>query len=253
MPKTTESEYTPDQGRRLRRMRPSITVALLLGFGSLVIFCVAGVLVLGIWTTDENTGDILTDKVELASETVFSELKRQLEVVRNGNAYLADLIDREEVDTADTLRLSDSLVTAMAEAPQFFNIRYVSADFEEVRVSRLGSDFGIYIANLRDDPIIGPIIIEALDKTESYWGKPIGGLGSIATLMNHRTPLRRKGKFIGLLMAMVSVSELSRSLFQGPLEDLVPNSFVLDGKDHVLAHPTMAIGSHAQGSASLSY
>jgi len=249
MPEATESEYTPDWARRSSRMRPTITAALLLGFGSLVCFCIAGVFVLGIWTTDKNTRDFLADEAELASEMLFGDLKRQLEVVRNGNDYLIGLIDRGNVDTADTLRLSDSLSAAMAAVPQIFGIHYVSADFETVRVSRLGADFGVYLVNLQGDPIIGPVVVEARDRTEPYWGEPIRSLGSAATQMNLRSPLRREGKFVGLLTVMVPVSELSRSLFQGPLEDLVPNSFVLYGRDHVLAHPTMAIGSHARSSS----
>ena len=90
-------------------MRPSITVALMVGFGSLVFLGIAGVLVLGLWTAGENTRDLLADKAELASEALVGELERHLGAVRDGNAYLADLIDRGEVDTADMLRLSDSL------------------------------------------------------------------------------------------------------------------------------------------------
>ena len=245
MPQAIESEYSPDRARRSSRMRPSITVALMLGFGSLAVFCIAGVLVLGIWATGENTRHFSSDKAELAGETLSGELKRQLGIVRKGNIYLAGLIGRDEVDTADTLRLSDSLAAAMAEAPQIFSILYVSSNFEAVRVSRLEKDFGIYLANLRDDPIIGPIIVEARDRTEPYWGELVRGVGSAPTLMNLRTPLLRKGKFVGLLMATVPVSELSRSFIQGPLEDLILNSFVLYGRDHVLAHRVMAIGSHA--------
>ena len=69
-------------------MRPSITAALMVGFGSLVFLGIAGVLVLGIWTAGENTRDLLADKAELASETLVGELERLLGAVRDGNAYL---------------------------------------------------------------------------------------------------------------------------------------------------------------------
>ena len=101
MPQATESDNAPARVQRPGRMRPSITVALVLGFGSLVFLCIVGVLVLGIWTTGDNTRDFLADKAELASETLVGELERQLEMVRNGNANLAGLIDRGEGDTAD--------------------------------------------------------------------------------------------------------------------------------------------------------
>ena len=227
-------------------MRPSITVALMVGFGSLVFLGIAGVLVLGLWTAGENTRDLLADKAELASEALVGELERHLGAVRDGNAYLADLIDRGEVDTADMLRLSDSLTAAMAAAPQILGIGYISADFEAIRVSRAGASFGIRLANLREDPIIGPIIVEARDRTEPYWGEPVWSPDPGATLMNLRTPLRRKGKFVGLLTTVVPVAALSRSFVQGPLQNLVPDRFVLYGKNHVLAHRAMADGSHAR-------
>ena len=249
MSEATESDNALDRARRPGWMRPSITAALLLGFGSLVFLGIAGVLVLGIWTTGENTRDLLADKAELASEMLVGELERHLGAVRDGNAYLADLIDRGELDTADVLHLSDSLTTAMATTPQVLGMSYVSADFEAVQVSRLGADFGIRLANLRDDPIIGSLVVEARDRTEPYWGDPIWSPGPGATLMNLRTPLRREGKFVGLLMAVVSVSELSRSLSQDPPQGLVPDRFVLFGRDHVLAHRAMADGSHARSSS----
>ena len=46
------------------------------GGRSLVFLCIVGVFVLGIWTTDKNTRDFLADNAELASESLFAELKR---------------------------------------------------------------------------------------------------------------------------------------------------------------------------------
>ena len=249
MSEVTESDSAPDRVPRRDRMRPSITVALMAGFGTLVFLGVVGVLALGIWTAGENTRDLLADKAELASETLVGELERYLGAVRDGNAYLADLIARGEVDTADVQHLSDSLTAAMAAAPQILGMGYVSADFEAVRVSRVGAGFVIRLANLRDDPIIGPVVVEARDRTEPYWGEPIWSPDSGAALINLRTPLRRQGKFVGLLMAVVPVAELSRSFAQGPLQNLIPDRFVLYGRDHVLAHRAMADGSHARSSS----
>ena len=230
-------------------MRPSIAVTLMAGFGTLVLLGITGVLVLGTWAAGENTRDLMADKAELASETLVGELERYLGAVRDGNAYLADLIARGEVDTADALHLSDSLTAAMAAAPQILGMGYVSADFEAVRISRVGAGFGIRLANLRDDPIIGPIVVEARDRTEPYWGEPIWSPDAGATLINLRTPLRRQGKFVGLLTAVVPVADLSRSFAQGPLQNLIPDRFVLYGRDHVLAHRAMADGSPARSSS----
>ena len=249
MAETTDSDNAVERAPRRGWMRPSIAVALMAGFGTLVFLGVAGVFVLGIWTAGENTRDLLADKAELASETLVGELERHLGTVRDGNAYLADLIERGEIDTSDVLQVSDSLTAAMAAAPQVLGIGFVSADFEAVRVSRVGAGFGVRLANLRDDPIIGPVVVEARDRTEPYWGPPVWSPDPGATLISLRTPLRRQGKFIGLLTTVVPVAELSRSFANSPLQDLLPDRFILYGKDHVLAHRAMADGSHARSSS----
>jgi class 3 adenylate cyclase len=67
--------------------------------------------------------------------------------------------------------------------------------------------------------------------------------------MNLRTPLRRQGTFIGLLTSVVPVAALSRSFAESPLQDVLPDRFILYGKDHVLAHRAMADGSHARSAS----
>ncbi len=246
MPEATDSDSTPGAARRPGRMRPSIAVALMAGFGTLVFLGVAGVFVLGIWAAGENTRDLVADKAELASAALVGELERELGAVRDGNAYLADLIARGEVDTADVLHLSDTLTAAMAAAPRVLGMGYVSAGFEAVRVGRSGAGFAIRLDNVQDDPIMGPAVAEARDREEPYWGRPIWAADPGATLINLRTPLRRQGRFLGVLIAVVSVADLSRSLAEGPFQDLIPDRFVLYGRNHVLAHRAMADGSHAR-------
>ncbi len=221
-------------------------MALTAGFGSLVFLGVAGVFGLGLWSASENTRDLLVDKAELAAETLVGEIERHLDAVRDGNAYLAGLVDRGEVETGDVLQLSDYLTAAMAAAPQVLGMGFVSADFDAVRVSRSGVGFGIRLDNVRDDATLGPALIEARDRTEPYWGPPVWVADVGATLINLRTPLRRRGKFVGLLTAVVPVAVLSRSFAEGPLQGLIPDRFVLYGRNHVLAHRTMATGTHAR-------
>ncbi len=246
MPEPTDSVSAPDEVPRPGRMRPSIAVALMAGFGGLIFLAVAGVLTLGIWTAGENTRDLLADKAEIAAATLVGEIERRLGAVRDGNTYLADLIIRGEVDAGDVLQLTDTLTAAMAAAPRILGMGYFSADFEAIRVTRSGAGFGIRLDNIRGDKIIGPAVIEARGRAEPYWGAPVWAADPGATLITLSTPLHRRGKFIGLLTAVMPVAVLSRSLAAGPLRDLVPDRFVLYGTDHVLAHRSMADGTHAR-------
>ncbi len=55
------------------------------------------------------------------------------------------------------------------------------------------------------------------------------------TLLNHRTPVRRNGQFLGVLIASVSTASLSEFLAQNPFGPEM-SAFILAGGDSVIAH-----------------
>ncbi len=236
------SEATP----RRDRLRPSIALALMAGFGTLVGLGVAATLTLGLWTASQNTRALLADKATLANETLVGILQRHLDSARDGNTYLADLIVRGEIDTADLVQFSDYLTAAMAAAPHILGMGFVAADGDVIRVSRAGNRFGIRLINAAQDPRMKVVLAEGRERQRPYWGELVWIDDPGATLINLRTPIRRNGRFLGVLTTAVSVAELSRALAQGPLQDLIPDRFILYGKDRVLAHRAMAGGDFAR-------
>ena len=181
------SEATP----RRDRLRPSIALALMAGFGTLVGLGVAATLTLGLWTASQNTRALLADKATLANETLVGILQRHLDSARDGNTYLADLIVRGEIDTADLVQFSDYLTAAMAAAPHILGMGFVAADGDVIRVSRAGNRFGIRLINAAQDPRMKVVLAEGRERQRPYWGELVWIDDPGATLINLRTPIRR--------------------------------------------------------------
>lgn len=228
--------------RRRWRLRTSIATVLMVGFGGLTFLGIGGALSVAMWSASENTMALLADKAELGIGALAGELRRHLDSVRDGNVYLARLIAEGEVDPGDRMQLSDYMRGAMAATPQVLGMAYVSPGLEVMRISRAADRFGIRIANERDDPALKSIMADARTRSRPYWGELLWAEHAGATLVNLRAPLRRNGKFLGVLVSAVTVSELSRFLAKAPVDSDVADRFILYGRDHVLAHRSMSGG-----------
>lgn len=88
-------------------------------------------------------------------------------------------------------------------------------------------------------------------ETQPVWGDLFWSRAQHATLLNRRAPVRRDGVFIGVLVTAVSLAELSRFLEGTQVGTKALRSFLLYGRDFVLAHRQMAGGDYAHSGALL--
>ena len=77
------------------------------GFGALILLGVAGVFGITMWSARENTFGLLADKIELTNSTLVDDLRRRLEPVRNGSAYITSQVSRGDFNPNDQLELAD--------------------------------------------------------------------------------------------------------------------------------------------------
>ena len=223
------------------RFRLSISTALIAGICGLVFLGTAAVLTIGLWGAARNTMGLLADKAELATGGLARSLQQHLDPVRDGNAFLTDLIQRGEIDVTDTVQLVDYMTGSMAATPQILGMAFISPSVEVVRVSRSAKVLGIDVQNGAGDPTFSTAIAEARTRDHAYWGGLVWNDNVGTTFVTRRSPIRRDGQFIGMLVSTVTVQALSRFLGDantGPL----PDGFILYGRDHVLAHRLMAAG-----------
>jgi class 3 adenylate cyclase len=220
-------------GRRGWSGRLPIALVLVLGFGGLTVATVAGVLYLGLSSASRNTIELMRDKIELTVGTLVRRTRQHLEPARAQAEYLARLIADGRVDPQDRDRFVDHLTASLAAAPQVAGIAFVDRDYQMVRVERWPDGPRVRSADWSDDPVVRAGVGKAALAHGSYWGELFEDTGSI--LLNLRTPVRRDAEFLGIVVAVVSIRELSEFI-SALAERRIEHAFILYGRDHVLAH-----------------
>ena len=225
-----------------RRFRPSIVTVLALGFGALVFAAVASVLAIGLWSASRNTLDLLRDRADSASEALVLRTRRHLEPAQDQAAFLAALIASGELDPNDRERMADYLVGALAGTPQVRGLAFIGTDFDVLRASRSPEGPVVGLVNWSDDPEVRQQMEEARARTLPYWAELVWSQAAQSTLINLRAPVWRSGRFLGFIVSIVTVSDLSRFITSFQDGRRGGASFILYGGDYVLAHRALAQG-----------
>lgn len=237
----TQQHEAPAAAVPRRRFRMRIATALMLAFGALVFVGVAGVLGIGLWSARQNTATLLGDKADLSIDVLVANLRRLLDPVTEGNAYLADLIERGTVDPNDPVQLGEFMQGAMAATPQVIGMAYIDTRAHVIRVSRTNHMVGLRLSDWSNNPQIFKMLDAARAKAEPYWGELVWSNEIGATLLSRQAPIRRDGQFLGVLVSAMTVADLSRFLAEDEESDTLTR-FVLYGRNHVLAHYAMSNG-----------
>jgi len=227
---------------KARRWRPPISVALTVGFGLLLLIAVGSV---GWFLLDagrQNTFDLLRQKSEITLDSIEAQLDQHLSAAARQAEYLAARVAQGAVEPTDPERMVDMMFGALAATPQVNGIAFIDTELEALRVGRkegllvwLRSDW-----SERED--ISAMIEMTRDAGPHTW------LG-IAWLEDFQephvaivAPAHRNGVYLGSFSSVVSLRALSG--FLDKLDrDFGTRSFILHGRDHVLAHSSLIGGA----------
>ena len=229
----------PDVEKR-RRIKPSVTTALVLGFGALMIAGMMLVQGITMWTAQKNTRELLAENADFAVLSLVRETRRRLSPVRELTEYVTRMIDTGQIDINDRNRLAETLLTSMAGTDQVFGMGFVYPDSTSVRVRRGRG-------RVSSEPLSNNLetlraIEEARKRFQPYWEHPIWLPSLGVTIISIRSPIWEGETFRGMLVAAVTVNALSRFIARSGAVPLADNRFVLYGRDHVLAHRNMEKG-----------
>ena len=119
-----------------RKIKPSITTALVVGFGTLIVAGMVVVLTISMWSAQKNTRTLLAGNANLAVLSLVPETRRRLAPVSDNNAYVANLITTGRIDIEDRKAMATMLLTAMAGTEQVFGMAFIYADGRNLRVRR---------------------------------------------------------------------------------------------------------------------
>ncbi len=219
-----------------------IAATLATGIGALVAVAVLGVLAIGWGTSRTNTLALLTDKAALAVELAHAQLRDHLDPVRFQVSFVAREIERGRIDPADPAAFRTLLTGAMAATPQVLALAFWTGDRQMTGIGHVGGDPEPIAREDGGDATIAAALAQSAAIDGPYWGAPVFVEMRGVTAINLRQAVRRDGGMIGMLVAVVSVQELSRFVERLGNPATGGQAFILYGRDRVLAHSALAAG-----------
>lgn len=237
----TQDDHPPAAvPEKRRRVKPSLTTALVVGFGAVILVGMGLVQGISMWSAQKNTRELLAVNAQFAVMSMVRETRRRLAPVRQLNNYVTRMIDSGQIDLDNQEQLGETLLTAMAGTNQVFGMAFIFPDGRSIRVGR---GRGVLPPDTQQDLILGVrTIAEARTKYQPFWGRPIWIDGIKSTVVSIISPIREGDRFRGVLASVVTVNALSKFIARSQSLPLADNRFILYGRDHVLAHRSMEKG-----------
>ncbi len=217
------------------RWKPSLRILLLL-LGAVVLLPAAGLLGFGVMVARQNTAELWHQQSRHAIDRLADGVSNELAPIRKASDYLAALVRRGDVDPADTRALAGHLTAALAGLPQASDLAVIDTAYNVTVVNRDRQRTSR--ANWSNDEAIRRAVGTARAREESYWPGFFFAESARSTRLELHTPLRRDGRYLGLLVAVVTTAGLSRQV-AGVGQDLGGTAFILSGHTDVVAHPRL--------------
>ena len=229
----------------LRRL-PFATVAVS-GLGSFVALAVGVTLYFSSAAAFRSTQDLIAEQAESHIDALERRLAARLVPVEEQAAAVTQAVQEGRIALARRAELDAFMLGTLAATPQVSGIAIVAASGETHRWSREdGASHADW--SLRMD--VKEWLAQGSVGAGAAWRGPIWTPVKRVPALLHDAPLRRAGRFVGMLGQVVPIERLSEELAAFRLEHgLTP--FVLYGNDAVLAHPALATRAPSAGAAPL--
>ncbi len=227
--------------RRALRKRGgvSLTFTLATSISALLLVAVLSVLFIGLWSGAKNTQELLQQQAYMILSTTSEKVQTHLDPASNQVALLGQLIATGELDPTRRDRLTDTFKGGLSAAPQLDSVLYFDHAYQGTGVARSDTGFTEIKRDYSSDRKVRDGVAKGLSDGKGSWGDPIWLPLIKKTLLNYRAPVTYPGGKPGLLVASVTVSELSSYL--GKFDpDIGSNVYILHDRDRVLAHPNLA-------------
>ncbi len=240
---STDATRAATLRRGIRRLRVRIVTALVAGF--LTVAVIAGVaFAITVLGASESTQRLLLDRNRRMVEAQAQFLRDRLDPVSAQLQFIASLAARGRLDITMPDQEIDALATAMEGLPQISGAGFISLDQTVHRIERTPSGSKRDSVPLASIPGATERFHQMQTATAPFWGDLLWYAGQRQPVINVRVPVRRSdGTFVGGLVATVAMGELSRLIASQDI-DGEGKSFILVGRDRVLAHRTLTEPRH---------
>ncbi len=230
---------------RVNPVRITPTLAASVG---LLVFIAVGIVLYIQWSASKKIlADLGGRLVVRNMEIVTQGIKSHLDPVRSQIGYLADIIESDDFDVSDRRRLSDLLTGSVAASPQIeaVGVLGLNKTVTRIRWQKATDRYEVETVDYGDRPDLLAMLEEGRTHRVGYWGDLAYSPELKHTYINFRHPLFKEGKYFGLIGAAVTIENFSQ--LADDMGRLFGNTtFILSGKDRVLAHPSLLSGDHAR-------
>jgi adenylate cyclase len=233
-----------DMPRRNRQPSGSgipIGIGLAAAIGIVVLVALSSLFLTAYSIARLNTYELIHDKAALITESILDHTRGYLDPAMIQLNYLAGLIADGRLDPANGEDMNRALLASLASTPQVSVVAFTDLDLRIRRVFRNRPGHPSDVRDWSDDPETIRYMREDAKRDKGYWGSLFVAEDLGLPYVNARQPVRRNGRFLGSLLAGVSILELSGfldKLEQGSLF----KTFILLGQNSILAHPALIHG-----------
>ncbi|KPK05603.1 MAG: hypothetical protein AMJ64_11320 [Betaproteobacteria bacterium SG8_39] len=218
-----------------RRRIPFSTVAVT-GLGLFVAAAVGVTLLVSGTAGVRTTQELLAERAESLLDALERRLEARLRPIDAQASWILQSVAEGRVDLDDADRLDAFMSGALGATPQVAAIGITDPTGQVRRWSRSAA------RAKTEDWSDRPQIIDWLDQgrrqQQPSWRPPLWTSIERTAVLLHDAPLRRDGRFLGMLAQIVPLERLSEDFADFAAETGV-TPFVLYGEDRVLAHPAL--------------
>ncbi len=220
------------------RRRISLVWALVANFGGLLVVAMLAVFGFAFWSASGNTIELLRDRAESAVHQLQQRLREHLDTPAAQLKLMAAEIGSGRIAPERTAEFDAFMLGGLAGMPQLRVLSFVRPDLKARGAQRVGDAIKTGEADLAALPNVAAVARQAWARQEVGWTPPIYNPLVRQTVIASAQPVVRDGQVVGVLIAVISIEELSDYVDRVGRESNAI-AFILYGRDHVLAHWNM--------------
>jgi class 3 adenylate cyclase len=183
-----------------------------------------------------STQTLLAQQAEAQLDALEHRLDTLLKPVSEQAEWIARAFDDGTADSSHPARLDAFMQGALGAAAQVSALAVIDPRAQVRRWTRSARQGASEDWSKR--PGVAEFAATGGERAGRSWRAPIRGPISGAAVLLHDNPLRRDGRYVGMLVQVVPVAMLSREFVMAASEAGV-TPFILYGGDRVLAHPRL--------------
>ncbi len=223
-------------------MKISISALLTVTTATLIALAAGVILLLSAWANLKNTSELIYTYADNVMDSLENDIRAHLKPAETLVAELIVRFGEGDLSLDDKQRLFRFLNGSLASAPQIAGVAFWNQSLDRLHVlAAEGHALNVQSRHATSRDEMDKLAAALKNHRKPSWGPPFREGRS--TYLIIRAPIYVKGQFLGIVIAGVSITELSSFLRQRDGADAV-TEFILYGDRHVLAHPRLAETSH---------